>query len=155
MLQQRLNMLFFTGDLWSHYHCFYSSAVEGRKPSASLYCSSSIARHVDCLDEIFEARAWVWRTVSYWLSASTQRSCHYGNKGAGCSQSIARDQFQIKPTVWHTILSCFWQLGGGKMNILLTWVKMAAHSYSVWRWTEIRSDLDGRRETVFCHLMVK
>lgn len=54
-----------TGALWSHYHAFYSAVVERRKPSASLYCSSSIACHVDCLDEIFEARAWVWRTVSY------------------------------------------------------------------------------------------
>lgn len=36
-----------------------------------------------------EARGWVWRTDSNWLSASTQRTCHYGNKVAGCSQSIA------------------------------------------------------------------
>lgn len=70
-------------------------------------------RHVDCLDEISEAWGRVWRTVRYWLSASTQRSCHYGNKGAGCSQSIVRGWFLIKPIK----LPCPWHLRGANTFI--------------------------------------
>lgn len=75
---------------WENYRAFERKSMESsllfptpQTEKEALSCSL-LQLHLDCLDDMSEARVWVWRTVSYWSSASTQSSCHYGNNGVGC-----------------------------------------------------------------------
>lgn len=111
-----LNYIIYHYDQKDSVLFYFLIPVRSRKFQAFFYISSRIARQVFFLNEICEAWDWVRKMVGYWLFASTQSPYRYGNKGAGCSQSITRDQFQIKPVTQYTVL---FQLIVYNMNVIM------------------------------------